>query len=273
MSEQPPQDVSVDAHWNGVYTTRPTDEVSWFQADPEISLRLINQSCPATPAGSLIDVGAGASTLVDRLLDQGHTDLTVLDVSSEALDLVAARLGERAGQVARICHDLLTWHPTRQFRLWHDRAVFHFLTEPGDRGAYVTLVTRSVEPAGALVLGVFAKDGPTSCSGLPAARYSAAELQDLSPPGSPWSTPNARSTTYQAVTCSPSPGRSCGEGQPEQSPCRSSSRAGSGSSACRSNARAHSVGVREDRNAILLGPLVVREGTFGPALGGTAGAR
>jgi 2-polyprenyl-3-methyl-5-hydroxy-6-metoxy-1,4-benzoquinol methylase len=168
-----------DLHWDDVYATKPTHEVSWFQEDPAISLRLIQQASQATPGGAVIDVGAGASLLVDRLLDDGHRDLTVLDVSCEALDLVAVRLGPRAEQVTRICHDLLTWHPGSQFRIWHDRAVFHFLTEREDREAYLRLVTRSVEPGGALVLGVFAEDGPTSCSGLPAARYSAADLGDV----------------------------------------------------------------------------------------------
>lgn len=165
------------AHWERVYTTKAAGEVSWFQSVPATSLRLVRQAAePAAGPVSVLDVGAGASTLVDLLLANRITDVTVLDASQAALDLVAERLGELAGRVTRVCADLLGWSPVRTYTIWHDRAVFHFLTEEADRTGYVALATAAVEPGGALVIATFAADGPTSCSGLPTARYDAAEL-------------------------------------------------------------------------------------------------
>ena len=164
-------------HWDGVYDGRADDEVSWFQALPSTSVRLVGLATRGRSRASVIDVGAGTSTLVDALLGTGH-EVTVLDVSGEALATVAERLGPRADEVHRVQADLLDWQPGRTYDVWHDRAVFHFLTAEPDVAAYVQLATDAVAPGGALVLGVFAPDGPTSCSGLSTSRYDAQALAD-----------------------------------------------------------------------------------------------
>lgn len=164
-------------HWNEVYGSRADDEVSWFQALPSTSVRLVGLATRGHPGASVIDVGAGTSTLVDTLLDAGH-EMTVLDVSGEALATIAERLGPRAEQVQRVQADLLHWQPRRTYDVWHDRAVFHFLTAEADVAAYVQLAVDAVAPEGGLILGVFAPDGPTSCSGLPTSRYDASTLAE-----------------------------------------------------------------------------------------------
>jgi SAM-dependent methyltransferase len=148
--------------------------VSWYQREPAVSLRLVDR----TP-GSVVDVGAGASTLVDALLDAGRTDLTLVDLSAEALDVTRARLGTRAEAVTFVVGDVLAWSPGRTFDVWHDRAVFHFLTDAEDQHRYVQSATRAVAPGGALVMGTFAPDGPTHCSGLETARHDAGSLEAL----------------------------------------------------------------------------------------------
>ncbi len=161
-------------HWESVFETKAADEVSWFQAVPAMSLRLLERW--ASPAGSVIDVGAGASTLVDSLLDAGWTDVTILDVSETALTRVRNRLGRRAEAVTFVTADIRSWHPNRTYDAWHDRAVFHFLVEPTDRDHYVATATQAVAPGSALVLATFAADGPTECSSLPTSRYDPDEL-------------------------------------------------------------------------------------------------
>ena len=163
--------VDPATHWDDVYRSRLADQVSWYQSTPERSLRLIGES----PA-SVIDVGGGASTLVDRLLEAGIGDVTVLDVSGAALSLARERLGERGSAVSWVVADLLCWRPDRRRDAWHDRAVLHFLSDQRDRAAYVRLAAAVVVPDGVLVVGGFAPDGPDQCSGLPAVRRSAAEL-------------------------------------------------------------------------------------------------
>jgi len=167
-------------HWDAVYTTKATDDVSWFQSEPVTSLRLLRTW--ARPGGSVVDVGAGTSPLVDRLVEAGRDDVTLLDVSTEALDAVRRRLGDRAGAVRFAVADVRTWNPRRTFDVWHDRAVFHFLVDPADRQAYVDQASAAVAPGGMVVLATFAADGPTSCSGLPTARYDAAALTALFAP-------------------------------------------------------------------------------------------
>lgn len=162
-------------HWNKVYETRGADQVSWFQPEPTVSVELIGDT-RLDRTQPVIDVGGGASLLVDRLLERGHTDLTVLDVSGNALRLAQRRLAGRANQVSWETSDLLRWRPRRRFALWHDRAVFHFLTDPSDRDRYRELASASVLAGGYLVLATFAADGPEHCSGLPVARYSPEEL-------------------------------------------------------------------------------------------------
>lgn len=124
----------------------------------------------------MIDIGAGASTLVDALLDIGWEDVTVLDISETALTKVGNRLGQRAKAVTFVAADVRSWQPTRTFDAWHDRAVFHFLVEPADRDHYVAMATEAVPPGGVALLATFAADGPTECSGLPTSRYDTDQL-------------------------------------------------------------------------------------------------
>lgn len=158
-------------HWEEVYTTKASDSVSWFQEHAEHSLRIIRHTGLGKEA-AIIDVGGGASTLVDDLLADSHTDLTVLDLSAAALAVARQRLGARADSVHWIEGDILgAKFPLHRFDIWHDRAVFHFLTDPADRHAYVERVMRAVRPGGHVIVATFAEDGPEKCSGLPVMRY------------------------------------------------------------------------------------------------------
>lgn len=158
-------------HWDAVYTIKSSDEVSWYEVDPTISLDLIQQVSP--PPKSVIDVGGGQSSLVDRLLDIGIGKVAVLDISNVALDRTKERLGGRAANVEWIEADVTSISNVGTFDLWHDRAVFHFLTEPKDREAYMELAVKSIPAGGHLIIGAFAIDGPDKCSGLPVCRYDA----------------------------------------------------------------------------------------------------
>jgi SAM-dependent methyltransferase len=163
-------------HWERVYSAKPTNAVSWFQEHAEQSLRLIRDTGVRLDA-SIIDVGGGASTLVNDLVIQGYTDITVLDLSAAALSAAKARLGSRADRVHWMEADVTSAPlPVHAYDVWHDRAVFHFLTAPRERQAYVEAVLRSVKPGGHVIVATFAEDGPTQCSGLPVMRYSADEL-------------------------------------------------------------------------------------------------
>ncbi len=163
-------------HWEKVYSTKAATEVSWFQEHAGLSLKLIEQAgIPAS--ASIIDVGGGASTLVDDLLAKGYAQLTVLDLSAAALETAKARLGPAADRVRWIEGDILQADlPAGGYDVWHDRAVFHFLTSEADRQAYVRKVMAAVKPGGLVIVATFAEDGPTMCSGLPVMRYSAGEL-------------------------------------------------------------------------------------------------
>ncbi len=160
-------------HWESVYERNQIDEVSWYQSEPVVSLELLDVLGIADDA-AVIDVGGGASVLVDALWRRGFTDLTVLDISDTALRASRERVGTDA-TVVWIDHDLLTWEPTRRYDLWHDRAVFHFLSGD-DVEAYRDLVHRSLAPGGSVIMATFAPDGPEWCSGLPVTRYSADQL-------------------------------------------------------------------------------------------------
>jgi trans-aconitate methyltransferase len=165
------------AHWDHRYDTIGPESVSWHQDTPVVSLELIAAVSGGTRP-SLIDVGGGASTLVDHLLAAGHTDVTVLDLSPVALDAARRRVGERP-EVTWQARDLLTWEPDRTWGVWHDRAVLHFLLTDDDRARYAGALRKAVAPGGAVVIGTFAEDGPTNCSGLPVRRHSAADLRAL----------------------------------------------------------------------------------------------
>lgn len=166
-------------HWEDVYRQKPEDTVSWFQPYPEISLILIHKAGIGKDE-PIIDVGSGASRLVDALLAEGFSDVTVLDIAEAALQKTRDRLGNTAEQAHWLAADITQWHPQRKYRLWHDRAVFHFLNESADRAAYRRVLESALVPGGTALIASFALDGPERCSGLPVQRYSqdtlAAEL-------------------------------------------------------------------------------------------------
>lgn len=166
---------SRQAHWEGVYTKKGENEVSWYQESPVPSLELISQVSPA-PTSAIIDIGGGASRLVDNLIDQGFTDVTVLDLSEAALGAAKARLGDRAAQVHWVTADATLWEPQKAYDIWHDRAAFHFLTEDRDRAAYVERLERALRVGGYAIIATFALDGPERCSGLPIVRYDPVSL-------------------------------------------------------------------------------------------------
>ena len=161
-------------HWEAIHTAKQ-DQVSWYQEQPSLALTYI-RACGLPPGATVLDAGAGASRMVEALLDLGLLPL-VVDIAQSALDRVRERLGTRAGEVAFHCADLTCLElPESSVDLWHDRAVFHFLTEPEARSAYLAGLRRALKPGGFVVMGCFAPDGPEKCSGLPVRRYNAAGL-------------------------------------------------------------------------------------------------
>ncbi|MDO8607595.1 MAG: class I SAM-dependent methyltransferase [Phaeospirillum sp.] len=160
------------AHWQGVYEDKGETEVSWFQEHPASSLALIRDTGLGSDA-RIIDIGGGASRLVDHLIELGFRSIAVLDIASAALEQARHRLGERAAQVEWLVADVTAWTPPARFDLWHDRAVFHFLTDPADRAAYAATMAAAVPKGGHAIIGTFALDGPERCSGLPIRRYDA----------------------------------------------------------------------------------------------------
>jgi SAM-dependent methyltransferase len=163
-------------HWEGVYRTKRPDEVSWFQPRAELSRELVREVVPDVEA-PILDVGGGASTLAGDLLADGYRDLTVLDLASAAMDAERTRLGAAGRRIRWVVGDALDApFGAGAVALWHDRASFHFLTDPGDRDRYVAEVRRVVRPGGYVLVATFAADGPTRCSGLPVARYAPEEL-------------------------------------------------------------------------------------------------
>lgn len=162
-------------HWQNVYATKGETEVSWFQDRPAISLEMIRAAGPDR-AAAIIDIGGGASRLVDALLQGGYRNLTVLDLSANALDVAKKRIGAAASRVDWIVADATTWRPAKTWDVWHDRAAFHFLTDPHDRAAYVERLRSAVAPGGHVIIATFAPDGPEKCSGLPVQRHDSASL-------------------------------------------------------------------------------------------------
>jgi 2-polyprenyl-3-methyl-5-hydroxy-6-metoxy-1,4-benzoquinol methylase len=168
-------ELNRQAHWQRVYKEKGENQVSWFQERPTISLELI-EAAGLDRSSAIIEIGGGASRLVDVLGETGYRDLTVLDVSESAVSIAKMRLGERAAMVKWIVADVTQWQPTRSYDLWHDRAAFHFLTDESDRTAYIDRLTKAVRPGGHAIIGTFALDGPERCSGLPVVRYDATQL-------------------------------------------------------------------------------------------------
>lgn len=154
-------------HWESIYRSKSDENLSWTQPEPLLSLKLIGEACSS---GRVIDVGGGTSVLAERLLDRGYT-VTVLDISEAALEQNRKRLGARASPIQWIAADVSAGPSLEPFDLWHDRAVFHFLTAPDDRTAYKKLMVQTVPVGGHAVIGSFALDGPQKCSGLDVQRY------------------------------------------------------------------------------------------------------
>jgi cyclopropane fatty-acyl-phospholipid synthase-like methyltransferase len=161
--------------WEGVHDTKAVDGVSWWQSVPELSLGLVDQA-EVGRDDPVIDVGAGWSTLVDHLVGRQYRDLTAIDLSTTALNTVRERLGPAGDHVVLQVADVLDLRPNRRYALWHDRAVYHFLTEPAERADYVSSVQRCLRPGGRVVVATFGPDGPATCSGLPIVRYTHQEL-------------------------------------------------------------------------------------------------
>ncbi len=166
------------SHWQNVYQTKGERDVSWFEETPTISLDLIRATGLGAEA-SIVDIGGGTSRLVDTLIAEGFRSISVLDVSEKALATSRDRLGPSATHVKWIVADVTTWRPDKSYDLWHDRAAFHFLSDPGDRKAYAECVRNAVRPGGHLIIGTFALDGPERCSGLPVIRHDAASIGEM----------------------------------------------------------------------------------------------
>lgn len=163
---------SRQVHWEQFYSTHREQEVSWFEATPMLSLEMIRKSATGK-SDSIVDIGGGNSRLVGCLLAEGYCSVAVLDVSSRALSLAQARLGNTATKVQWIESDVLGWKCSSPFDIWHDRAAYHFLTDLQDRAAYAALTSNAVKSGGALIVATFGLEGPRSCSGLPVYRASA----------------------------------------------------------------------------------------------------
>lgn len=170
--------MDAKSHWEHVYSAKPPTSVSWYQPEARLSLHMVARAAPDL-AIPIIDVGGGASTLVDGLVDAGYTNVTVLDVAESALNIVRSRLAERATRVRWVLDNVLTASlPVRHFGVWHDRAVFHFLTDEQDRRRYVEQARQAIEPGGHIIVASFAPDGPQRCSGLEVVRYSPESMHE-----------------------------------------------------------------------------------------------
>ncbi|MFD0930977.1 class I SAM-dependent methyltransferase [Psychroflexus salinarum] len=171
------QDFDRKSHWETIYKTKELKNVSWFQPTPETSLSFFEQfELPKT--ARIIDVGGGDSLLVDHLLDRGFKDITVLDISAEAIDRAKQRLGDKAKHVSWIVSDITKFQPTETYDFWHDRAVFHFLTEDNEISTYVETAQKAIKQDGVLVIGTFSEQGPTKCSGIEIKQYSETSMTE-----------------------------------------------------------------------------------------------
>jgi 2-polyprenyl-3-methyl-5-hydroxy-6-metoxy-1,4-benzoquinol methylase len=165
-------------HWEDVYRTKAPTEVSWFQEHPGISLELIQRTGVDKESAHIIDVGGGASRLVDELVDRGFRHISVLDISAAALAVAQQRLASASAEIAWLEADITQAAlPSGWYDVWHDRAVFHFLTQREDRQRYVDAIQHSVKPGGHIIIATFGPDGPTRCSGLEVVRYDPESLQ------------------------------------------------------------------------------------------------
>jgi len=169
-------------HWENIYKTKDHTEVSWYQESPDISLELLKE-IHAKPSHSVIDVGCGASLLVDHLLTLGYKDITLVDLSDSALALIKSRLGENADIPVYICEDITTIEFEQPFDIWHDRAVFHFLTDAADRKRYMETLEKNLTRSGRAIIGAFSLNGPDKCSGLNIVQYDGSKMEAELPPG------------------------------------------------------------------------------------------
>lgn len=162
-------------HWNSVYRTKQANEVSWTQEVPDISLEFIHKNnVPST--ARIIDIGGGDSKLVDFLLKEGYSNLTVLDISEAAIVRAKERLGNDADKIKWIVSDILEYDPTEKYDLWHDRAAFHFQTDPSKITRYLDIVRKAVD--GIVIVGTFSTDGPQKCSGLEVKQYDEIDMKE-----------------------------------------------------------------------------------------------
>ncbi len=165
------------AHWEQIYHSKALSEVSWYQPVPQTSIDLITKYAAAKNA-KIIDVGGGDSHLVDHLLKLGYSNITVLDISSKAIDRAKKRLGSEAQKVTWIVSDITDFKPTETYDVWHDRAAFHFLVEQNDINAYKNTLNNNLSPNGFSIIGTFSKSGPKKCSGISIKQYSEATMVD-----------------------------------------------------------------------------------------------
>jgi SAM-dependent methyltransferase len=165
-------------HWETVYSTKQPEDVTWYQPEPELSLKLIRRTLVRRDA-AIVDIGGGASTLADHLVRDGFTDLTVVDIAEPALQHAQRRLGPSAERVRWIATDVASWRPARAIDLWHDRAALHFLTNESDQRAYADVLRATLRPGGWAIIGGFAPHGPLKCSGLDVVRHDTESLTAL----------------------------------------------------------------------------------------------
>jgi 2-polyprenyl-3-methyl-5-hydroxy-6-metoxy-1,4-benzoquinol methylase len=170
--------MSTKEHWNKAYSSKPHEGLSWYQAEPALSLGLIAE-CLIEPDAAIVDIGGGASHLVDGLLDRGYRNITVLDISDEAIRQAKQRLGAKAATIQWCAENVTDFDPGHLVDVWHDRAVLHFLTSNADRAKYRKALERTVSPCGNGVIATFALGGPKKCSGLPVVRYGPEEMRTL----------------------------------------------------------------------------------------------
>ncbi len=164
-------------HWENIYIEKSTLKVSWYQKEPLLSLELISNSI-LDKNTAIIDVGGGTSSLVDLMLYEGYSNITVLDISSAALGIAKHRLGKRSNSVKWIEVDITEFNPPYKYDLWHDRAVFHFLTDISDQDKYIGVLKKAVKKGGYLIIAAFAVDGPNKCSGLDIVQYDSKKISD-----------------------------------------------------------------------------------------------
>ena len=164
-------------HWENIYANKQMNEVSWFQQEPTISLALIQKNTQSKD-DAIIDIGGGDGFLVDNLLELGYTNITVLDISANAINKAKERLGINADKVKWIVSDITEFIPAEQYKVWHDRAVFHFLTQEKDIECYKVLVNENISDNGRFILATFADDGPEKCSGLEVCKYSEKDMEN-----------------------------------------------------------------------------------------------